>query len=727
MTEDEFALITAKKLLGFVDFDTYLLRYLRKQVAEATKRLFIQGSFEEPMELFATDDDAVQLELKATLDDGFAHDGAGHLLDLGEIDREAVFENMNGAVYEVGARYIEYPREIRVNPRSGKFEYDHLVEGIGVSAAPNSMVVGASTLTFVVDSLFESSDWGDHSGRDVRVYRIVPGDSASSEAIAITTCTVFFQGGSNKITTTFLGQTVPSSSAAQYVVQLIGLMVYRDTASNRPSLLPDEVFFIGTVTGNGPDATPDTFDITGQNVIQAQSADGITVDALGDWADGTTNPGGSLQDVLEKIVFDLSTLEIGEVAVSGAGKIAAPPLPDWADGTENTSARVDQALTKIVSDLTATEGDGRGAAKLTAPALSGFPYGVPAQRLDMSLQALLAALNQESAASAAARGATALSAGATSAIAMQVSAAAGNGAGRIVIVGDAGQTAYSDDRGVTWTPVAAASGFADLFQDVIWVDALNLFVACGGDTGGNGTIQTSPTGAVWTQRYTSSGKIIGALALNKATGVLCCVQYSGAVTVTLTSTDGVAWTPHAQAIALSTDAMASNGSVFACPARGAPASATVYWSNDGVTWTASTWGSGSVLGFDRHNLAYCDDLRAGFFVAYGYSFAGSQQELHVSSDGKVWTQARTGPGGVAKLIATPVAAYALSQTATQLDWIAVNGNCVEADDFKIPENLFFSGFGEGGGAVQYGGRSWMAIATGGGGSGELVTTPLFLT
>lgn len=345
-TGSEFALVTDKKLLGVRDFDTYLLKYLQGYVSESVKRLFVQGAFDERLPLSSPGAGQVQADLKPTAQDGFAHDGAGHLLDLEQIDRTANFPNVNGQTYEVGASFVEVPVGIRTNPRTGKFEYDHMIEGIGVQANPDNVTVDTSTLTFVVDALFESGVTpGNHTGRQVRVFSLFPGEAASSEAIAIETCTVFYDG-QNKITTTGrLGRTAPETSAAFYVVQLIGLMVRADNADNRPSALPGEVFSIGTVEGNG--GTPTVFDITGQNIIQAQAASAITVDPFSSWADGTANPGGTAQGVFDKIVTDLTST----IGARGAGKLTAPAIAsDFIQVGADTLANQLVALADAISE-----------------------------------------------------------------------------------------------------------------------------------------------------------------------------------------------------------------------------------------------------------------------------------------------------------------------------------------------------------------------------------------
>lgn len=397
-TGAEFALFTDKKLMGFIDFQTYLIGYMQNSLADVVRKNFVQGSFREDIPLSSPGAGQVQIDLKVVLGDGFVHDGAGHLLDLEQIDRTATFENTAAQVYEVGAGYVAYPAAIRINPRTGDPEYDHYVEGVGVQATPDAVSVGVSTLTFQVDALFEQGvAVGNHAGRQVRVFRITPGDIATT-GTAIETCTVFYGGGQNQITTTgLLGQTVANTENVFYVVQLIGITILKDTATNRPTQNPESVFFAGTVTGNG--GTPTVFDTSGQVVIQGNNASDINVQALGNWADGTTNPAADLQTVLDKIVSDLTSTTGGY----GAAKLTAAALANWADGTTNPAATLGAALAKIVTDLTSTSG-ARGAGKLTAPALTGAPYSFAAGGLDETLQLLADALNEISVDTGALRG-----------------------------------------------------------------------------------------------------------------------------------------------------------------------------------------------------------------------------------------------------------------------------------------------------------------------------------
>lgn len=348
-TGSEYAYITDKKLLGFEDFGARMMTYLRESIRESVDRLFIQGSFVEKMPLSSPGTDQVQADLKPTEGDGFAHDGNGHLLDLEQIDRTAYFENITGTTYEVGAKYIDVPEEIRINPGTGKPEYDRYVEGVGEQAEPDSVTDNGSNITFRVDSLFEQGvSVADHTGRIVRVFKKQLADGATTGAIAIETCTVFYGGGQNQITTTgLLGQTSVSTTASDYYVQLVGIIVLKNTASNRPTQLPDTVFFLGTVAGN-TGGTPTVFDITNQKRIEAQAASSMaftpyTGAAPISWGVSSTD----VQSVIEEIIDDLTSTGGGAnlIRISSAGFTQSNPSSSLSWGGLGTSG--DELFTKM--------------------------------------------------------------------------------------------------------------------------------------------------------------------------------------------------------------------------------------------------------------------------------------------------------------------------------------------------------------------------------------------
>ena len=590
-TGAEFAFITDKKLLGFTDFDQRFLQYLRTNVRDGISRQFVQGSFDEAMPLSSSGANQVQVDLKPILLDGFAHDGAGNILNLDEIDRTATFENVAAQVYEVGARYVEYPREIRINPRTGRPEYDRYVEGIGRQATPDLVTVGVSTLTLRVDSLFEQGvGVANHTGRQVRVFRVVPGDVATSEVVAIETCTVFYGGGQNQITTTgLLGQSVADSNPNLYLVQLIGITVFKDSATNRPTQQPDETFFVGTVTGNG--GTPTVFDITGQTLIHSAAAGDIDVLALGNWADGTTNPGGDLQVVLAKIISDLTSVSAG-----------------------------------------------RGAAKLTAAGVNASTLAIQAKRLDQMLQNLLTIANQNavSVGLEAVRRiktiiaqSTAIVGTSTATASMAVDPNTGNA---VLIDGSGGAIAYGKIQpGSTWNSSVFGSGFTGFNAGVIWDDVHSRFIAFGVQ------IQTSPTGATWTQRATGIGTAYGGAVNPSGVSVIATTSdfyrstdgvnwslVSGGAAFTSSFENVVVWDPvNANFVAL-----LSNGNTLI--------------SADGLTWTAGgthlVTGGSSISGtyFARRNaIVVCGSDGSDFNIQYSLD-GGVTWQLSLTTSSQIW-------------------------------------------------------------------------------------------
>lgn len=348
-TGSEFVNITSKKLLGFQDFKTRFFDYLNENIRDAVDRLFIQGSFTEKVPLSSPGINQVQIDLKPTEGDGVVHDGYGHIIDLEQIDRTAYFNNLTGTTYEVGAAYLGYPEEIRINPNTGKPEYDRYVDGVGVEAEPDSVTDNGTNITFRVDSLFEQGvAVANHAGRIVRVFKKQLADGAVSAAIAIETCTVFYGGGQNQITTSgLLGQTSVSTTASDYYVQLVGIIVLKNTATNRPTQSPDSVFFAGTVAGN-TGATPTVFDITGQNRIDAQSASSMAFTPYTgaspiSWALSSTD----VQSALEEIVDDLTSTAGGAnlIRISSAAFTQTNPSSSLSWGGLGTSG--DELFTKL--------------------------------------------------------------------------------------------------------------------------------------------------------------------------------------------------------------------------------------------------------------------------------------------------------------------------------------------------------------------------------------------
>ena len=298
----EFSNISSKRVMGFEDFGTRMLGYLQGLCRGTISHAYVNGSFFEAMGLSSPGADQVQMDLK-TGGAGDVHDGLGNILDLSLVTRSAVFENSNGVDYEVGAGYVAKPSGIQINPTYGFPEYVKYIEDVGEEAEPDAVTDNGGTITFRVDSVTQNGE--DNSGRTVRVFKKVPADGALTPAIAIEECTVAYGGGENTITTAgTLGQTTVSTTASDYFVQLVGISVRR--AAGNPISTSGVHFFAGVVTGNA--GTPTVFDISGQNILEATSADQVsfqpyTGPAPLSWAIAATD----VQSAIEEIVDDLSS------------------------------------------------------------------------------------------------------------------------------------------------------------------------------------------------------------------------------------------------------------------------------------------------------------------------------------------------------------------------------------------------------------------------------------
>jgi hypothetical protein len=602
-TAAEFAHFPDKRLLGSTDFDARFFRYLRNESREAIKRLFIQGSFLERMPLSAPSANRIQVGAKPTYGDRMAHDGDGHLLDLSLIDTSTVFANANAQVYEVGAGYIEYPKGIRTNPRTGAPEYDRYVEGIGVEATPATVINNGSTLTFLINSLFEAGTTvASHAGRSVRVFKKLLAPNARTEALAIEVATVTYDGANNRITTVgLLGQTVVSTTPADYVVQLSGLNVLRLQATNRPSLLPAKFFFLGTVTGNG--GTPSSFVTTAQGVIRSQDAALVTMAALGAWADGTLNPSGYVQGVVAKIVSDLTSVEVGT---------------------------------------------GRGLAKITAPDLTGTPVPVAAARADVALQKILDATNaatrraerssENQAVQALRLVATSPSGATRQFMGIAASLSAGGALTMIVCVGSQCCTVWDANTGfthVTHTLPLASVAYGP-----------SGWFAAGDDTNVTGNIYQmtgTPGTYAWVLSQSTGGRM-SMIAYSAAANAYVAVGPSARIHRTVT---GGAWTTPTPPAEIGTEDIVG----VACSPTLIVALTSVgkiITSTNGSSWTFRGY-VGAVI--QQRSLYYSPEFG---FVCLTHTGGGANVGLAYSTDGLTWLTSALTPMVSANIVMAPL-------------------------------------------------------------------------
>lgn len=259
-TGQEHAIISPTRLAKTTDLGTRLQSVLRQQLRDHLSRVYPDdGVFEERL-TFAAATDTFTI-----VGDSDCTDGIGNVLVLDEATEEGsaiAFENTVAIEYYVGLQMCERSAGIQINPRTGAPEYERIVEDIGVSGAPTSVVDLGGTIQFNINSVLEAGV--DHSGRTVLVYLNTPARNATTEAVAIESLTSAYSAPNNTITTAGeLGQSTVSTTASDYTVIVLGPTVRRNTDLRTVS----GVAFLGIVTGGGSGSPPSAFNTDDQNVI----------------------------------------------------------------------------------------------------------------------------------------------------------------------------------------------------------------------------------------------------------------------------------------------------------------------------------------------------------------------------------------------------------------------------------------------------------------------------
>lgn len=224
---------------------------------------------------------------------------------------------------------------LEVNPQTLQFEYRLYGTTIGRVAHPDSVVDNGATLTLTINDAFINGGAGSFAGRTAKVWLVNP--KTVDEAVAVQERTVAFAGNNTITTADLLGQTTPSTTPSDYLVLIVGPTICDDSTRDLSAPLPltgttsssgtgitgvgtfflselfpgdvisngkenrtvlsvasntvakvDEAFetplsgatisvapgiFIGIVTGNGPTATPVTFDQLLHRVIPYSGSD----------------------------------------------------------------------------------------------------------------------------------------------------------------------------------------------------------------------------------------------------------------------------------------------------------------------------------------------------------------------------------------------------------------------------------------------------------------------
>lgn len=300
-----FARFTNKKLAGFTDFGARMLDYFKELNRDSVQARFdVDGVF-NTLHGLTGDVDTVTITGSSR-----STDGLGHIMRvssaLGGVS--ALFENEDTIEYHVGLRYAEIPISVVVNPRTGLPEYAAFQEEVGEPGVPNSVTDNGSTITFNVNNVTEAGV--TNAGRTVRVYKLIPAEGATTEAIAIEDCEVTFDGTNNEIETAgVLGQSVVSTTAADYVIVLLGPTVKRSTNL----ITSPNHCFIGTVTGVGAGDTPTVFSTTDQRLLRTFSDASQVLFTPYSWISGTTVD-AAFHDVVD-VLGDAGTSNPGAVRI----------------------------------------------------------------------------------------------------------------------------------------------------------------------------------------------------------------------------------------------------------------------------------------------------------------------------------------------------------------------------------------------------------------------------
>jgi hypothetical protein len=268
-TGDQRVNIYNKRMVPQEGWEQHFFTYLNNKVIDTARAAFLQPGVldDDSIGITSSVNDTISLDI-TNAERGI--DGSGNIIDLSQLAtslyEDYPFENTNTTVYYVGFRYQSVPQNVERNPRSSEPEYPWYLDTIGELGDPDSVVDNTTYIRLQLNSILESSV--DHSGRPVTVWLKNPVSPVDS--VAYYTGTVAYSSPNNYIDIPYtalagpLGQTDPtypiSTTATDYSVHVKGISWFKNTDISTD----DNYVFIGTVTGNGPAATPTSFDISGQ-------------------------------------------------------------------------------------------------------------------------------------------------------------------------------------------------------------------------------------------------------------------------------------------------------------------------------------------------------------------------------------------------------------------------------------------------------------------------------
>ena len=275
--DTRFANFTLHRLLGAEDFTIRIYNYLLNRIKELSDSYYTDDYvIGDGIGISSSGNDEFDL---ADLGTSQCVDGQGNFLEpfSGEMEpyHESVpFENENAVTYQVALKHATVPNTLAINPRAGLPEWIDYSDVIGIESEPGSVSDnGDGTITLNIDAMLDLDPYVD---RVALVWMPNPAKNAVNKTIALEACSVYQDAGINKIDTVgSLGQTTISTEAGDYRVTVLGPVVSRYTT---PQNLAGNVY-IGAITGNGPSATPTSFNTINQRVI-AQPLPSVFADGL---------------------------------------------------------------------------------------------------------------------------------------------------------------------------------------------------------------------------------------------------------------------------------------------------------------------------------------------------------------------------------------------------------------------------------------------------------------
>lgn len=241
MTGDTWLILEPTSILALQDLDTALIDVVSDAMRQTLVDVYGSGGvFTPAAATFTVAGSAIDLDA-----DFSAITGEGDRLEADSAADEwnaIPFANVGATVYYVGARMNRVPSRATANTIDGTPIYDREGEVIGEVGNPDSVSLPTATTLRLVITTLAAPGWTAAGTRPVRVWLDGAPETTSGEAIYVGTAS--YTGGQVRIDIPHvLGQSSPSTTAADYKVALLGPTIHTSTMAG-----DDAYVFLGTVT-----------------------------------------------------------------------------------------------------------------------------------------------------------------------------------------------------------------------------------------------------------------------------------------------------------------------------------------------------------------------------------------------------------------------------------------------------------------------------------------------